>query len=225
MASDTVRFVLTFRVAIEIAPLQVYSSALIFSPRRSTVRERFWQHLPDWIEATPSVPEDWDSTLQVLNAHSYVSDVAFSPDGNLLASGSYMTVSLWDLAMGTCCSTLKGYSGSVRSVAFSPDGKLLSSGSYDMTVRLWDPVTGTCRSILMGHSSWVGSVAFSPDEKLLVSGSYDKTVRVWDPATGTCRVAPPWMAFQTRSHHWHSRLMGSSSHQGRTKRLSGCGIR
>jgi len=189
MASDAVRFVLTFRMAIEIAPLQVYSSALIFSPRRSTVRDRFWHHLPDWIEATPAVSEDWDSTLQVLNAHTNnVNDVRFSPDGKLLASGSSdNTVRLWDPATGTCRRTLEGHSSYVTSVAFSPDGKLLASGSYDNTVRLWDPATGTCRSTLEGHSSYVTSVAFSPDGKLLASGSYDRTVRLWDPETGTCR--------------------------------------
>ena len=189
MARDAVRFVLTFRAVIEIAPLQVYCSALIFSPRRSTVREHFWHHVPDWIEETLVVPEDWDSTLQVLNAHSdFVEDVRFSPDGKLLASGSKDgTVRLWDPTTGTCRSTLEGHSSYVTSVAFSPDGKLLASGAYDNTVRLWDPATGTGRSTLEGHSSDVTSVAFSADGKLLASGSDDNTVRLWDPATGTCR--------------------------------------
>jgi len=189
MARDAARFSQTFRAVIETAPHQVYCSALIFSPRRSTVKEQFRHNVPHWIKETPMVPEDWDSTLQVLNAHTRdVNSVRFSPDGKLLASGSDdNTVRLWDPATGTCHSTLKGHSGWVHSVAFSPDGKLLASGSKDNTVKLWDPATGTCLSTLKGHSDRVRSVAFSPDGKLLASGADDKTVRLWDPATGTCR--------------------------------------
>jgi len=147
MTSDAVRFALAFRLVIEIAPLQVYSSALIFSPRRSTVRDHFWHHVPDWIEQTPVVPKDWDSTLQVPNTHSNsINVVRFSPDGTLIASGSSgNTVRLWDPATGTCRSTLEGHSRGVTSVAFSSDGELLASGSGDATVKLWDPATGTCQ--------------------------------------------------------------------------------
>jgi WD40 repeat protein len=114
--------------------------------------------------------------------------VAFSPDGQLVASTSDdKTVRLWEAATGTFRSTLEGHSDYVRAVAFSPDGQLVASASGDKTVRLWEAATGTCRSTLEGHSEYVSAVAFSPDGQLVASASYDKTVRLWEAATGTCR--------------------------------------
>ena len=67
-----------------------------------------------------------------------VYSVAFSPDGQILASGSYdNTVRLWRVSDGTLLRILVGHTNLVLSVAFSPDGQTLASGSWDRTVRLW----------------------------------------------------------------------------------------
>ena len=112
--------------------------------------------------------------------------VAFSPDGTMLALGTYDgKIKLWDTAAGTTTATLEGHRSTVYSMAFSPDGsQLVSGGSYDLTVMLWDVATGT-HATMEGHTDVVQSVAFSPDGTTLASGSDDHTVRLWDAATGT----------------------------------------
>ncbi|KAF3391820.1 hypothetical protein DPV78_010812 [Talaromyces pinophilus] len=186
---DAMRFIRKNISVIAQAPLQLYASALIFTPERSIVRNTYIDKIPNWIHKLPEVESAWSAVLQTLEGHfGSVQAVAFSPNSKLVASGSSdKTVKLWDSATGTLRQTLEGHSDWVQAVAFSPDGKLVASGSSDKTVKLWDLATGTLQQTLKGHSDWVQAVAFSPDGKLVASGSSDKTVKLWDLATGTLR--------------------------------------
>ena len=128
----------------------------------------------------------------------YVNSVAFSPDGNTLASGSedvteddteVATVCLWDVTSGDLIRTLTGHPSSVSSVAFSPDGKTIASISSDWWnddyfILLWDVSTGTLKYELTEYTDYVNSVSFSPDGKTIAVGSEESTVRLWDATTG-----------------------------------------
>lgn len=127
---------------------------------------------------------------RVLRGHeSTVFSVAFSPDGQSLASGSGdilegkdNVVRVWDLRQPDPNSILlRGYEDQVRSVAFSPDSQMLASGSRDGIVRIWNLQHPDAAPILLrGHEWSVMSVMFSPDRKILASGGDDGTVRLWN---------------------------------------------
>ena len=122
---------------------------------------------------------------QFLNGDDIVVSAIFSPDGEILASGTYgKDIVLWDVKTRQIIDKLSGHSEVVRSLAFNQDGSMMASASQDNTIILWDMKTRQKIRQLSGHSYYVTSVAFSPDGKTLASGSEDTTVLLWDVKTG-----------------------------------------
>ncbi|MEG4112557.1 MULTISPECIES: serine/threonine-protein kinase [unclassified Microcoleus] len=118
--------------------------------------------------------------MRTIPAHkAAVNAIAFSRDGQTLASGSDdKTIRLWNVKTGSRLRTLSGHTGGVNAIALSRDGKTLASGSDDKTVRLWNLGTGEVRRIITGHGGAVNAVAFSPNGKIVASASTDNTIRL-----------------------------------------------
>jgi eukaryotic-like serine/threonine-protein kinase len=121
------------------------------------------------------------STGEVLfTFDSNVSEIAFSPNGTLIAATcTDNVVKLFDATSGKPLRTLRGHTDWVRCIEFSPDGTQLVSGSDDQTIKLWDLSNGTERRTLKGHTAPISCVRFSPDGTRLASGSEDQTVKLW----------------------------------------------
>jgi WD40 repeat protein/uncharacterized caspase-like protein len=118
------------------------------------------------------------------NQDSEVISVAFSPDGQTIASGSRDgKVILWR-SDGQIIRPMNGHKVVVFAVSFSPDGKILASASKDKTIKLWRTSDGKLIRTLYGHNHNVTSVSFSPDGELIASASKDKTIKLWKSNNG-----------------------------------------
>lgn len=131
---------------------------------------------------TQSQPKihNWKCTHTLIGHKNLVYSVAFSPDEDIIASGSDdKTIKLWQLKSGQEICTLNGHTNSVYCVTFSPDGKNIASSSHDKTIRLWQVNTGAEICKFIGHTNAVYSVAFSLDGELIASSSWDRSVKIW----------------------------------------------
>jgi WD40 repeat protein/serine/threonine protein kinase len=140
--------------------------------------------------------EIWDvssrrriATLQPKEGHL----VAFSPQGDLLATNAGNHIRLWRAGTTDLVAQLT-LSGRVQVLKFSPDGTRLASLSFPDELTVWEVDQWTIVRRVRGvrpASAHIGALGFSPDGKALVIGDADHRLQVVDLTSGNTDVNIP----------------------------------
>ena len=114
-----------------------------------------------------------------------VNAIALSPDGKIIASGSYQNnaIQIWNL-LDTTKDTLTGHTDGIIALSISPNGQFIASGSLDETIKIWDIKTREILHTLAGHNDRIMSVSISSNRQILASGSAEGIIKLWNLQTG-----------------------------------------
>lgn len=179
LTKDVYRLVFSHKAIIETYPLQIYASALIFSPSESISRKLFEaEQCPKWIVSKPITSPNWSPCIHTIEDYeNIVASVAISPDNTMLAAVAYDDqAKVWDLISGVCLHTFE--TESAMKVLFSPCSDQLALIGFEKS-EIWNLITGTRHKTIEGYFL---SASFCADgtHLALVNGS---TIEIHDVTT------------------------------------------
>ncbi|PNY25699.1 WD repeat-containing protein 5, partial [Tolypocladium capitatum] len=171
-------------------------SCLAWTPDSNTIASgsddkaiRLWDRVTGRPKTTTRKSISGQEMAALRGHHNYIHCLAFSPKGNILASGSYdEAVFLWDVRAGRLMRSLPAHSDPVSGIDFCRDGTLVVSSSTDGLIRVWDTSTGQClRTLVHEDNPAVTNVCFSPNGRFVLAFSLDNCIRLWDYVAGTVK--------------------------------------
>jgi WD40 repeat protein len=140
--------------------------------------------------STPTTSTTGSTLAPSTNSISSVTPVAWSSDGDMIASVSKdnLSINVWRAWTGETLFTLSSLTSMsmIGTLAWSPDNKYIITGHYNdaHSVRIWDIKTGQATSILPDElTNQVYSVAWSPNGRYIAAGYDNAQVKVWDCTT------------------------------------------
>ncbi|KAM0198449.1 hypothetical protein ACHAPI_003972 [Fusarium lateritium] len=202
LIEDAVRWTLTHRSIMDAAPMQLYNSALPFSPQGSKIRQNFATEAPVFIQTMCPSFQKWDACLQTIVGISSESPwLECSPDRTKFATIGEDNVTIWilDALTGDRLKSIRSDGGgTVVSVSYHPDGRHLASLSKSRQIRIWDIDRQECLQYfqlrrngeLFPRNWWeinpLCRLRFSTDGRFLALYAGNQAIELWDVWQQAC---------------------------------------
>ena len=160
-------------------------NGVVFGPNGDRIIADSYEHFSLYIW---DIKRKWvTDTLYVGPRRAYATSIAISPDGTMIAAGSYNynAVQIFKKEEGEdiwseCYSKLQEENSPVSAVAFSPDGKTLVYGMLDNSIKRFNYDDAKETVVREESLSSISSITINPDETRVAIGLQDNTIRVWD---------------------------------------------
>jgi WD40 repeat protein len=206
--ADAYQFARHNQYIADLAPLQLYASALVFAPDLSLIKTLFKSCMPSWLSSRSRVEETWRSDVLKCEGHtSYIEAITFSPDDKLLGTCSLDgTAQVWDTTDAGCSLTVSHdkhgyYSGAIAfssdsskvAVAYVPFGE---DAPINVVVTIYAQ-TGTplrtmqCPGLLLGLRPCL-ALAFADDDAIVLAVAGIGYVQVWRSVNNSDILIRAW---------------------------------